>query len=78
VPRTVLGDVASWHRVYLDAKPSHVGVDVHGLAYPLHCYMAWSRQTRGQGCLPGPALSHHAALGGDAFPGDVRPPDSDI
>jgi hypothetical protein len=27
----VLGDVASWHRFYLAAKPSHVGFDVDGV-----------------------------------------------
>jgi hypothetical protein len=44
--RMVLGDVASWHRLYLVAKPSHVGVDVDGLACPLHRAMACSRQTQ--------------------------------
>jgi hypothetical protein len=33
--------------LYLAAKPAHVGVDVDGLAYPLHCLMACSHQTRG-------------------------------
>jgi hypothetical protein len=28
--------------LYLAAKPSHVGVDVDGLAYPLHCLMVHS------------------------------------
>jgi hypothetical protein len=37
--------------LYLGAKPSHVGVDVDGLACPLHCPMACSRQMRGQGLL---------------------------
>jgi hypothetical protein len=41
----------SWRRsfavwLYLAAKPSHVGVDVDGLACPLHCPTACSRQTR--------------------------------
>jgi hypothetical protein len=43
----VLGDVASWCRLYLVAKPSHMGVDVDGLAYPLHHPMACYRQMRG-------------------------------
>jgi hypothetical protein len=30
------GDVASWCWPYLVAKPSHAGVDVDGLAGPLH------------------------------------------
>jgi hypothetical protein len=37
MPETVLGDVVVLHQLYLAAKPSHVGVDVDGLAYPLHC-----------------------------------------
>jgi hypothetical protein len=34
MPGTVLGDVGAWHRHYLAAKPSHVGVDVDGLSCP--------------------------------------------
>jgi hypothetical protein len=48
---------AEW--LYLASKPSHVGVDVDELAYPLHCHMACSHQTRGQGLLPGVILSCH-------------------
>jgi hypothetical protein len=33
----VLEDVGSRHRLYLVVKPSHMGIDVDGLAYPLHC-----------------------------------------
>jgi hypothetical protein len=36
MPGMALGDIASWHRLYLAAKPSHVGVDVDRLAHPLH------------------------------------------
>jgi hypothetical protein len=36
MPGMVLGDIASQHRLYLAAKPSHMGVDVDGLACPLH------------------------------------------
>jgi hypothetical protein len=36
MPRMVLRDIASWHLLYLVAKPSHMGVDVDGLANPLH------------------------------------------
>jgi hypothetical protein len=45
--RKIPGDVASWHRLYLVAKPSHMGVNVNGLAYPLHHPTASYRQTRG-------------------------------
>jgi hypothetical protein len=41
------GDVASRCRLYLVAKPSHVGVNVDGLACPLHRLMAYSCQMRG-------------------------------
>jgi hypothetical protein len=41
----------------LAAKPAHVGIDMDGLAYPLHCPIACGRQTRGQGLLPGVVLS---------------------
>jgi hypothetical protein len=34
--KTVSRDVASWCWPYLVAKSSHVGVDVDGLACPLH------------------------------------------
>jgi hypothetical protein len=39
MPGTTLGDFASWHRFYLDVKPSHVWVDVDRLAYP--CIILW-------------------------------------
>jgi hypothetical protein len=39
----VLRDVASLCWLYLAAKPPHVGVDVDGLAYPLHHPMAYMR-----------------------------------
>jgi hypothetical protein len=34
MPRMVLDDVASQHRLYLAAKPSHVGVIMDGLVCP--------------------------------------------
>jgi hypothetical protein len=43
--------------LYLAATPAHMGVDVEGLAYPLHRHVAYGRQTRGQGLLPGAVLS---------------------
>jgi hypothetical protein len=69
----VLGNVASWCRFYLAAKPSHV----EGRC-PLHHPMTCSRQSRGHSFLPGATLSHHATVGGDAFLGGVNPPDLDI
>jgi hypothetical protein len=44
LPETILGDVASWRQLYLTAKPSHVGVDVDGLACP--CTILWSVAVR--------------------------------
>jgi hypothetical protein len=49
----------SWRRCFVAAKPAHVEVDVDGLACPLHCPMAYGRQMRGQGLLPGAVLSRH-------------------
>jgi hypothetical protein len=36
-------------QLYLAAKPSHIGVDVNGLACPLHWHMGHSCQSRGHG-----------------------------
>jgi hypothetical protein len=47
--------------LYLAAKPSHMGVIVDGLAYPLHYPMAYSHQMREQGLQPGAVLSHHCS-----------------
>jgi hypothetical protein len=47
--------------IYLVAKPSHVGVDVDGLAYPLHCPTFHSCQMRGHGLPPGVVLSCHCS-----------------
>jgi hypothetical protein len=44
-------DVASRRGFYLAAKRFYVGVDVDGLACPLH-HPTTSRQTRGQDLLP--------------------------
>jgi hypothetical protein len=43
--------------LYLAAKPSHLGVDVDGLAYSLHWPTVCSFQMRGLGLLPGTVLS---------------------
>jgi hypothetical protein len=55
-----------------------VGVDVDGLACPLHHPTASSRQTRGRGILLGVVLSHRAIVGGGALLGDTKPPGFDI
>jgi hypothetical protein len=49
------------------------GVDVDGLACPLHRPMAYNHQTRGLSFLPGAALSHRAVVGGATFPGGAKP-----
>jgi hypothetical protein len=54
----VLGVSVVRRCIYFAAKPPHVGVDVDGLAYPLHRPMACSHQTRGQCLLPNAVLSH--------------------
>jgi hypothetical protein len=64
--------------LYLVAKPSHVGVNVDGLAYSLHRSMICSRQRGGQSFLIGVAPSCHVAVGGGVFLGDVKPPGLDI
>jgi hypothetical protein len=68
----------SWRRcrfaqLYLAAKSSHMGVDVDGLACPLHCPTVCDCQTRGQSFLSGAALSHYVAMGGGAFLGIRNP-----
>jgi hypothetical protein len=45
----------------LAAKPSHVGVDVNGLAYSLHRPTTYSHQMRGQGLFLGAILSCHCS-----------------
>jgi hypothetical protein len=71
---TVLGDGSSQSRPYLAAKPSHMGVDVDGLACPLQRPVAYNCQTRGHCFLLGAALSHPVVVGGDAFLRDANPP----
>jgi hypothetical protein len=74
----VHGNVASWQRLYLAARPSLMGVHVDTLVYPLHRPMTCSHQTRGHVFLLGVALSHHVVVGGGASPGDAKPPGLDI
>jgi hypothetical protein len=47
-PGMIPGEVAS-QCLYLAVKPSHMGVEVDGLAYPLHRPMTCSYHPRGQG-----------------------------
>jgi hypothetical protein len=51
-PPSILGDEMASGCLYLVTKPSHMGgrgVDVDGLAYPLHRPMACRCQLRGHG-----------------------------
>jgi hypothetical protein len=68
----ILGVIGWQRRLYLAAKPSDVGADVDGLAFSLHRPTVYNHQTRAQGFPSGVALSHHAAMAGGAFPGDVN------
>jgi hypothetical protein len=43
MPKIALGDIALRRWRYLAANPSHMGVDVDGLACPLHHPMARCR-----------------------------------
>jgi hypothetical protein len=66
-----VGAVRRW--LYLAAKTSHVGINVDGIACPLHRRMAYSRQTRGQGLLLAIVLSCHYSERW-RLSGDVKPP----
>jgi hypothetical protein len=74
----VLRYIASRCWPYLVAKSSHVGVDVDGLACPLHRPTAYNRQMMGQGFLLDAILSHQAAARGGSLLGDAKPPGLDI
>jgi hypothetical protein len=65
-------------RLYLAAKPSHMGVDVDGLAALLHRPTVCGHQTRGQSFLSGAALSHRTTVSGGAFLGGAKSPGLDI
>jgi hypothetical protein len=64
---TVFRDVAVFHRLYLVAKPSHVGFDVDELACILHHSSVYDRKMRGQYFLSGVVLSHRAIVGSGIF-----------
>jgi hypothetical protein len=57
---------------YLSAKHSHMGVDVDGLAFPLHQRMVRSYQMRGHGLLLGALLPCRCS--GRRLLGDVKLP----
>jgi hypothetical protein len=65
-------------RLYLDAKPSHVGVNVDRLAHYLHHPIVSGHQMRSQRILSGAALSHRVIVGSGAFLGVARPSGLDI
>jgi hypothetical protein len=69
---------ASWCWPDLVAKSSHTGVDVDGLAYPLHRPTTYNHQTRGHSFLSAVVLSHHVVVGGGALLGVAKPPGLDI
>jgi hypothetical protein len=71
---TILGDVIVLCQLYLDAKPSHMGVDVAGLANPLHRPMVCTHQMRGHSFLLGATMSHHTVVGSGTFLGGVPSP----
>jgi hypothetical protein len=78
MPEMVLGDIASRCQLYLVAKTFHLGVDVDGLDWPLHCPIVCSHQMKGHGFMSSATLSCHAAVGGCAVLGDAKPPGVDI
>jgi hypothetical protein len=78
MPNTVLGDIASWYRLFLATKPFHMWVNVDRLACPLHRPMTSSRSMRGQRFLSVVALSHHAKVGSSAFLESASPSGLDI
>jgi hypothetical protein len=74
----VLGDVISLWRLYLVAKPSHMGIDVDGLACLLHHPTICNHQMRGHDFPSGAISSSHATVGDGAFLRDARPSGLDI
>jgi hypothetical protein len=73
----ILGEVALGC-LYLVTKPSHVGVDVDGLVYPLHRPMTHSYQSRGQGLPTRRRLALSFVVGSGAFRGIGSFPSIDI
>jgi hypothetical protein len=61
------------HKIFILVKSGCYRVDVDGLACPLHHPMSCSHQTRRQGLLPGPVLSHRCS-GWLRLPGGCEAP----
>jgi hypothetical protein len=55
-----------------------MGVDVDGLACPLHHLMVCGYQMRGKSFQSDATLSRHAEVGGGTFSGGVKPTGLDI
>jgi hypothetical protein len=58
----VLGEVARWCRLFLVAKPSHMGVDIDGLSCSLHRPTTCVYQTRAQSSWFKTILPYLAAM----------------
>jgi hypothetical protein len=59
--------------LYLTGKPSHVGVDVDGLACSLHRPVTCSSQRGGLCCLIDVVQFHCSVVGGGPFQGCEAP-----
>jgi hypothetical protein len=73
----VLRHVASWHWLYLTAKPSHVGVIVDELACPC-TILRHVAVRRGHKASCQVLSSPVVTVGSGAFAWDVKPPGLDI
>jgi hypothetical protein len=78
MPGTVLGVIASWHRLYLTAKPSHVWGRGGWASLPPHHPIAYSHQLRGAELPIRHCLVPSCGSGRWRLPGGVKPPCLDI
>jgi hypothetical protein len=77
MPRMALVDISSRRWLYLAAKPSHMGVDVDGLANPYTVlWLVAVRQGDRAACQV--MSCPNIAVGCGAFPGDAKPMSLDI
>jgi hypothetical protein len=58
--------------LYLGANPSHMAVDVNGLACSLHHPTVYNHQKGGQSFLTSTAPSCHVAVSSGILPGDAK------
>jgi hypothetical protein len=65
-------------RLYLAAKPSHVGIDLYGQVCSLHRPMVRGCPMRGHSFLSCVALSQRITVGGGAISGGAKPVGLDI